>query len=135
MVWEIFTERKPWEDTSNGREVNGMKGLENLRDMIVTKGQRLPNVPDNCLPTGHKQAIKRLIDGCLEQNVAKRPSMQEVFESLTRVLVKMNGGGAAGGASKSDLETWSHLLQTLSTLHTADPKSSCQICSLHSTPF
>jgi serine/threonine protein kinase len=104
MLWEIFTEKKPWEDTST-REVNGMKGLENLRDMIVSKGQRLPNVPDNCLPTGHRQALRALIDGCLEQSVAKRPSMKEVFEGLSQVLEKIKGGAPDGGAVKSDLET------------------------------
>ena len=108
MLWEIFTEKKPWEDTSN-REVNGVKGLENLRDMIVTQGQRLPNVPDNCLPTGHKKALRALIDGCLEQSVAKRPSMMEVFEGLSQVREKMKREAAAGADVKDDLETRFHL--------------------------
>jgi hypothetical protein len=48
---------------------------EYLRDVVVTKGQRLPQPPIESLPAGHELATKKLIDSLLQRNAAQRLSM------------------------------------------------------------
>jgi len=98
IMWELITEKKPWEDKAPGKAIVGMQGLEYLRDQVVTKGQRLPQPTNDSLPHGQEAATKKLMDSLLQRNVAHRPSMAEALKSLEAIFDKLK---AAKGITPS----------------------------------
>jgi serine/threonine protein kinase len=96
VVWELVSIRSPW--VAIASDVND---TDVLSDMIVTQGQRLPPIPDHCLPDLARLSISNLLDASFAEEPTLRPSMKQ-FGATLRSILEMSDPAKYGQSTNLD---------------------------------